>query len=71
MNPNIQAIIDASPRGTGGQWISIQQAEQLVARSVRAAAEIARAQVLEHTGLDQGFEGKVLVETRILEHFGL
>jgi len=71
MNPNIQALIDATPKGTGGQWISIHQAEALVAQAVREAASIARAEVLERSGVKDGFQGTVDVETRILDHFGL
>jgi hypothetical protein len=71
MNPNIQAIIDATPKGEGGKWISILETEQMVARAVREAASVARAEVLVHSGLEQGFEGTVNVETRILTHFGL
>jgi hypothetical protein len=71
MNLNIQALIDATPKGEGGKWISIHQAEALVVDAVRAAASIARAEVLVHSGLDQGFEGTVNVETGILKHFGL
>jgi len=71
VNSNIQALIDATPKGTGGQWISIHQAEQLIAQAVREAASIARNETLARSGLTEDFVGTVDVQTRILDHFGL
>ena len=71
MNLNIQALIDATPKGTGGKWISIHQAEQLVAQTVREAAGVARNETLARSGLTEDFVGTVDVQTRILDHFGL
>ena len=71
MNSNIHQLIEATPKGTGGQWISILQAEQLVISAVRAAASIARKETLTRSGLTDDFSGTVDVETRILDHFGI
>ena len=71
MNLNIQALIDATPKGEGGKWISIHQAEQLVAQTVREAAGVARNETLARSGLTEDFVGTVDVQTRILDHFGL
>ena len=71
MNPNIKKIIDAAPKGTGERWISINHAEDIIASAVRMAASVARAEVLERSGVKGEFEGTVDVETRILDHFGL
>jgi hypothetical protein len=71
MNPNIKALIDAAPKGVGGQWISIRQAEHMIEQAVRAAAHVARDQTLARSGLGKDFSGTVDVETGILDHFGL
>jgi hypothetical protein len=71
VNPNIRSLIDATPKGEGGKWISIHQAEALVAQTVREAASIARSQTLASSGLTEDFAGTVLVHARILDHFGL
>lgn len=71
MNSNIQKIIEAAPKGVGDKWISINHAEDIIASAVRAAASIARAEVLARSGVKGEFEGTVDVETRILDHFGL
>jgi len=39
MNTNIKKIIDATPKGTGGQWISILQAEALIGQVVSECAD--------------------------------
>ena len=71
MNPNIQKIIDATPKGEGGKWISIHQAELMITQAVLEAASIARHQTLTHSGVRGEFSGTVVVETVILDHFGV
>ena len=61
MNPNIQAIIDATPKGEGGKWISIHQAELMITQAVVQCADIG----------ERYADGNYEVRNQIMEHFGL
>lgn len=61
MNPNIQKIIDATPKGEGGKWISIHQAELMITQVVLECASIG----------DLYDGGEYQVRNQIMAHFGV
>lgn len=61
MNPNIQKIIDATPKGEGGKWISIHQAELMITQVVLECASIG----------DLYDGGEYQVRNQITAHFGV
>jgi hypothetical protein len=61
VNPNIQKIIDATPKGEGGKWISIHQAELMITQVVLECASIG----------ERYADGNYEVYNQITAHFGV